>query len=251
MSSHPARSLRRERRAAAIAQRRREPRRVAHEPRRIGIGLVSLIGLAAGILVIGVLILQGSRSTPTAVSVARASAPAGIPVHGDVLGNTEAPITIDLYEDFQCPACQRWGTDVFPSIVRNELAAGTVKIAFHSFAFIGPESETAGRAAWAAARQDRFWDMWATIYANQGTRENDGSFRRERLIAMAGVLGLDLVRFSADLDSADAAAWVADGVAGAAAAGVNSTPTLLIDGVPLPGSGYADVSAAIAAALAR
>ena len=70
----------------------------------------------------------------------------------------------------------------------HELAAGTVKVVFHSFSFIGPESEAAARAAWAAAEQGRFWDMWATIYANQGPRENDGSFDRDRLLAMADAL---------------------------------------------------------------
>ncbi|MEO5940898.1 MAG: thioredoxin domain-containing protein, partial [Candidatus Limnocylindrales bacterium] len=156
-----------------------------------------------------------------------------------------------LYEDFQCPACGRWGQNVFPTVVRNELANGFVKIAFHSLAFIGPESTAAGRAAWAAAEQGRFWDMWATLYANQGLHENDGSFKRDRLIAMADAIGLDSARFAADLDSTAAATWVADGVTAAASAGVDSTPTLLIDGTAVIGSGYPDVAAAIAAAGAR
>jgi protein-disulfide isomerase len=90
--------------------------------------------------------------------------------------------------------------------------------------------------------------MWATIYANQGLHENDGSYGQERLLAMAATLDLDGPRFATDLASTAAAAWVSDGVAEAAAAGVSSTPTVIVDGTPLTGSGYAELAAAIAAA---
>lgn len=45
-------------------------------------------------------------------------------------GLAEAPVTIDLYEDFQCPACQTWSRNVFPSLAAHEVAAGTVRIVF-------------------------------------------------------------------------------------------------------------------------
>jgi protein-disulfide isomerase len=165
-----------------------------------------------------------------------------------VLGQADAPVTIDLYEDFQCPACEAWGRTVFPSLASNELASGSVKIVFHDMAFLGPESADAGRAAHAAAQQGRFWDMWATIYANQG-RENSGAFSRERLIAMADRLGLDVARFEADMDSMAAQAAIDRSRADAGRAGVTSTPTLIVDGQAFVGAQpYADIAAAIAAA---
>jgi protein-disulfide isomerase len=89
--------------------------------------------------------------------------------------------------------------------------------------------------------------MWATIYANQGRHENDGSFARERLFAMADSLHLDPARFAADFDSADADAVIATGASEARAAGVDSTPTLVIGGQVFIGAGYDEISAAIAA----
>jgi protein-disulfide isomerase len=250
MSSEPARALRRERRAATLAQRRDGRRRPAREPRRIGIGLVSVIALGAGLLLVAALSILGGKATPAGIAVVTAAAPAGIPSTGRVLGSATAPVTVDLYEDFQCPACERWGQNVFPSLARNELADGTVRIAYHGFAFIGPESKDAGRAAWAADQQGRFWDMWATLYANQGLHENGGAFARDRLIAMAAALGLDADRFVADLDSPAAAAFVRDGIADAARAGVTSTPTLLINGTAFTGAGYTELAAAVGAAAA-
>ena len=248
MSTQPARQLRRERRAAAIANRRVEPRRAAPQPRRIGIGTVSVAALAAGVVIVAAVLFLNGGTKPVPATVIKAAAPAGIAASGYVLGKAAAPVTIDLYEDFQCPACQSWGNTIYPSLVRNELAAGTAKLAFHSYAFIGQESKDAARAAWAAAQQGKFWDMWATLYANQGLHENGGAFARERLTAMAAAVGLDATKFAADIDSAAATAWVTEGAAAARAASIESTPTMIVNGTPFSGSGYADLSAAIAAA---
>ena len=249
MSSPPVRQLRRERRAAALAGKRVDPRSAAtRPPRRFGIGMVSIGALAAGLVVVVALLFLNGPSKVVPTSVIRAAAPAGIPAAGLVLGNAAAPVTIDLYEDFQCPACLSWGENVLPSLVRNELAAGSAKIVYHGYAFIGQESKDAGRAAYAANQQGRFWDMWSTLYANQGLHENGGAFARARLDAMAAALGLDAQRFASDFDSAAAASFVSDGAAAARAAGVDSTPTLIINGTPFNGSGYADLTTVLAAA---
>ena len=250
MSSDQVRPLRRERRAAALAQRRAASRTVARPPRRIGLGLVSALALVGGLLLVVALLVTGGGPKAAPVSVVRATAPAGIPASRLVLGNAAAPVTIDLYEDFQCPACLRWGQNVFPSLIRNELGAGTVKIAYHGFAFLGQESKDAGRAAWAADQQGRFWDMWATLYANQGVRENGGSFSRERLIAMADTIGLDIARFTVDLDAPAATAFVAAGIADATRLAVSSTPPVIVNGIVVEG-GYTALAAAIAAAAGK
>jgi protein-disulfide isomerase len=204
--------------------------------------------------VVALAIVFGTRPTPTTADTAEvtiAHVPAGLAADGFVLGRADAPVTIDLYEDFQCPACEAWGRNVFPSLAANELAAGTVRIVFRDMAFLGPESTAAGRAAHAAAQQGRFWDMWATLYANQG-RENSGAFSRARLIAMADRLGLDVARFEADLDSTAAQAAVDRSRADASRAGVTSTPTLIIEGRAFVGvEPYPDIAAAIAAAAAQ
>jgi protein-disulfide isomerase len=254
MSVPHAASTRRERRLAARLVQRDAPRKSRAAVRRLSPGLLSAIGVVGGLAVVMLAVLLGGRPTPAAADrpvVAVARVPAGVAADGFVLGRAGAPVTIDLYEDFQCPACQAWGRTVFPSLVANELTAGTVRIVFHDMAFLGPESIDAGRAAYAASRQARFWDMWATLYANQG-RENSGAFTRVRLIAMADQLGLDIALFEADMDSTEAQAAIDASRSNAGQAGVDSTPTLIVDGQKLVGSqGYADVAAVISAAAAR
>jgi protein-disulfide isomerase len=217
-------------------------------------GTLSALGILGGLAIVALAIVLGARPTPAQEDVAEvaiAYGPPGIAAQGLVLGRTDAPVTIDLYEDFQCPACEAWGGTVLPSLAANELAAGTVRIVFHDMAFLGPESIDAGRAAYASAQQGRFWDMWATLYANQG-RENSGAFSRARLLAMADRLGLDVARFETDMDSSAARAAIDASRADASRAGVSSTPTLIIGGQALVGvRSYAELAAAISAADTR
>jgi protein-disulfide isomerase len=253
MTSQQAAQTRRQRRLAERVARHDERRRPHQVRRRLGLGSLSALGLIGGLVVVAVAVALGATRTPApAVTdtpiVAVARAPAGLVSDGFALGRADAPVTIDLYEDFQCPACQSWGKTVFPSLVANELAAGAVRVVFHDLAFLGPESTDAGRAAYAAAQQGRFWDMWATLYANQG-RENSGAFSADRLVAMADQIGLDVTRFEADMASAAAQDAIAASRSDANMIGISSTPTLVIRGQAYVGViAYEDIAAAIVAA---
>jgi protein-disulfide isomerase len=162
-----------------------------------------------------------------------------------VLGRADAPVTVELYEDFQCPACERWGATVFPRLAANEVTAGSAKVEFRDLAFLGPESIDAARAGYAAAQQGRFWDMWSTIYANQGP-ENGGALSADNLVAMAAALRLDTARFRVDMDSAAARSHVAASATGARSLGVDSTPTIVVAGRVMIGASYEAISSAIA-----
>ena len=249
MSAPQTAKTRRERRLAERELRREAPRRPVQSGRRIGIGTWSLLAVIGGIVVIAIAIATTSApKAPVSSGIAVVRAPAGIPTDGYVLGKADAPVTIDLFEDFQCPACEAWGSGVFPRLASNELTNGTAKLVFHTMAVIGAESIAAAHAGYAAKEQGRFWDMWATLYGNQGA-ENRGSFTRERLVEMATELGLDVPKFEADMDSPAAAAALTASIGEADAAGVTSTPTLVIAGKPYTGVGtYPELAATIAAA---
>jgi protein-disulfide isomerase len=252
MTSTPTMKTRRERRLEARLAHRSSPGRRAtgSTGRRVGLGTLTIIGLVGGLIAIALAVVLGGQGKAPASSVAIVRAPAGVPGHGFTLGRPDAAVTIDLFEDFQCPACESWGRGVFPRLVQNELADGTVRIVFHNLAFIGPESVAAAHAGYAAQQQGRFWDMWSTLYANQG-RENGGAFSRTRLVDMGNGLGLDVARFEADMGSAGAQAALAASIAEADAARVSSTPTLVIAGEAHTGVvPYPEIAAAIAAAMA-
>jgi len=242
-----------------LSRRNRSKREAARRARsvpastsrpRFGLATISAIAGIGGVALIAILLVSQPRpaaAIPDAStsSVIAATVPAALARDGLTLGRAEAPVTIDVFEDFQCPACLHWGRTVFPDLAAAQLLDGRARLVFHGYAFIGPESRAAERAAWAAARQDRFWDMWSTLYANQGPIENGGAFTRDRLVAMARAIGLDASRFERDLDSAESARAVAAGASAAQAAGISSTPTVVVNGRAVTGGTYADLSIAI------
>jgi protein-disulfide isomerase len=97
----------------------------------------------------------------------------GIPQNGTTLGKSSAPVTIYLYEDFQCPVCGQFSRKTFPVVVDRNVRGGEVKLVSETLTFIGPDSVPAARAALAAGKQDRYWPYAQLLFENQG-KENSG-----------------------------------------------------------------------------
>lgn len=249
MTTTSQRRARNRRRPDPVLPRRRRAEPVRSPRGRIPpLPLISAIAVIGGALLIAVAVVGGGArpvEAPASQVATVAGRFTGLPASGYALGRADAPLTIDLYEDFQCPACRRWGETVFPSLAANELADGRARLVFHDFAFIGPESMAAARAGQAAARQNRFWDLWAALYASQGP-ENAGTITSARLMAMAGSLGMDTTRFGADMGSSGAGMAVDASTADGHRLGIDSTPTLVVGGRRLVGASYVELAAAIA-----
>jgi protein-disulfide isomerase len=132
--------------------------------------------------------------------------PSSIPTNGRTLGNANAPHTIDVYEDFQCPLCKNFTTDIQPVVVANYVATGKAKLVFHDFLVIdqnigGTESLDAANAATCAADQGKFWPYHDWLFANQHT-EGSGAFSKDRLKAIAAAAGIpDLTAFNSCVDN--------------------------------------------------
>ena len=197
--------------------------------------------------------LAQAPPTPTAsIDVAlrapTTARPVAVVLDGRALGSSTAPVVIDLWEDFQCPACSRFTRVVEPAIVERFVPTGSARVVFHDFAFLGRESVDAAVAARCAGRQGAFWPYHDWLYANQNG-ENDGWFSQTRLAAIATRLGLDRTSFDVCVDSADVHTDVASETEAGRALGVAATPTIMVDGVPFTGSSYEELLTTIQAAL--
>ena len=134
-----------------------------------------------------------------------------------------APLELVMYGDFQCPYC----TAAYPIVRRiRDQFAGRLLFAFRHFPLrdIHPDAQRAAEAGEAAAAQGAFWEMHNRMY------ESRGALSREDLIAGAAELGLDVERFTAELDSSVHAPRVQRDVDSGLASGVNGTPTFFIGG---------------------
>lgn len=219
-------------RAARRAQRKEAA--IAASKRRRRNHLLLYAGLAAVAVAAILIVVNLPDDDGDSIDIDYAS----IPQQGAVLGNPDAPVTFVEYADYQCPACGQFATDALPHLIQDFVVPGQVNYEFRAYPFLGGtdlttpgnESVEAAIAAECARDQGQFWEFNHKLFENQDG-ENDGAFSNENLKRMAGELGLEQTTFDSCLDSGKHRQTVIDGYNSAQANGINSTPTLIINGV--------------------
>ena len=163
---------------------------------RVLIGAAAVVVIAAIGIGIAVATSGGSSSSlanlPTVGSLTNALPGAaavnalfeGIPQSGTTLGRSSAPVTMEEFIDPQCPYCQQFETVVLPSLVKDYVRSGHLKIEMQPWAFIGPDSVTGQAAELAAARQNKVFDFAEVLYDNQ-REENTGWLTTSMVAAVA------------------------------------------------------------------
>lgn len=226
------------RRGAKIAARR--GRRRASWQLWIGVAVLAVAVVA------GIVIQSGrSSSSGSVVTPAHALGPNG----GEQRGKASAPVLVEEYGDFQCPHCANFQREVGPTVDRL-VNAGTIRFVYHPIAFIGSESTAAANAAECAADQGEFWPYHDQLFAQQGA-ENSGTFSTSRLLAIGRQVGVSDQRFTTCVNKGTYDGWITKVTDDASRLGVNSTPTVLVDGRVVPGAITAKgLQAAVEAALA-
>lgn len=144
-----------------------------------------------------------------------------------VLGPKNASVTMIEYGDFQCPACGAY----FPLVKRlTQEASTTLRLVFRHFPLAQhANAPITAQASEAAALQGKFWEMYDMIYENQAEWSNLPD-AHATLIGYAQKLGLDMVKFKADLDSSAVKDAVAADADEGHKIGINATPTFFING---------------------
>jgi protein-disulfide isomerase len=160
------------------------------------------------------------------------SAEPSSPPAGNAVGDPDAPVTIEVWADYQCPFCRLEDLLFGGAIEREYVMDGLVRVVYRDFAFLGQESSDAAVAVRCAGRQDpaaqlRFHD---TLYTFQ-QGENQGRFVRENLVQMAEIAGVpDAAAFETCLDDPAVAAEVQDETQEGRDVGIDSTPTMRLSG---------------------
>jgi protein-disulfide isomerase len=224
---------------AALREQREEAQRAesarAARKRRLGL-LAGAAGLAVVVVVLLIVLGGGSgdkaeqglgAGEKVAGVAATKSLIAGIPQKGTVLGNPDAPVTMTEFVDLQCPFCREYTLNALPGIIDRYVKPGKLKIDLRVLTFIGPDSQTAGALAEAAARQNHIWEFTDLFYRNQG-QENSGYANTAFLRRLARATpGLDASKALAERDSDPVAAALKRADTAAQNAGVTSTPGFL------------------------
>jgi protein-disulfide isomerase len=182
--------------------------------------------------------------------VAAAPLSADVQHEGRVLGDPNAPVTLTVWADYQCPFCAQFSTGTMPLVIQDFVTSGKVKVEYMDLPFLDGntgygESDMAAEAAACAVDQNKFWEMHDTIYVNH-YGENGGAYSAERLKEMAAATGLDAEQFNACFDERKYKDEVAAMQNLGEESGVNSTPTLFVNGERITWTGkYEDLKAEI------
>jgi protein-disulfide isomerase len=224
-----------------------------------------ILSVAAGaLLVVFALILPGIKkatSTPSAGEtpiVAITPRAIDAPMSGTSMGDPNAPVKMDVWEDFQCSGCMIYSKNIEPQITQTFIVTGKIYYTFHFMPFIdggSGESHQAANAAMCANEQRRFWDYHDILFANW-TGENVGDYSDTRLLAFAEQIGLDMTAFKKCFEANSYANQISQDAQAGSDKGVPPTPGIFVNGqkvVSSQGENYIpsfdDISSAINSAL--
>ncbi|HXG84704.1 MAG TPA: thioredoxin domain-containing protein [Pyrinomonadaceae bacterium] len=204
------------------------------------IGLVLLVAVAGGWY-----FYQNSKSAPVKTSSGNANrkkddtsalqtylnAPPGASP-ANMLGSPAATVTVEEFADFQCPTCAVVHTKMkeITSIYGNR-----IKFIYRSFPLtqIHKNAYDAAVSAEAAGIQGKYWDMQNQLFGNQQAWSNS-SEARKLFSEYAQKIGLDVNKFETDMLGLAAKSRVDLDIARGRSLGITGTPTIFINGRPLP-----------------
>jgi protein-disulfide isomerase len=236
----------------AARERLAEERRRQAEADRRRQRTIRIAAAVAGVLVIVlvVVLIQVNRDTlntnaALSPSVDRNSG------YGIVVGPASGVPVVDLYEDFQCPACKAFESTGGKQAIEQIEADGKARVVYHvlSFLDVNLKNDSSKRAANASACADdngKFVPYHDEIFANQPTKEGAG-YTDAKLIEFGKNIGITSNSFASCVKDQKYKDWVALSARNGRDKGINQTPTIRVDGKNVAHTAEAVVAAVDAA----
>jgi protein-disulfide isomerase len=228
------------RRSAAAAAKAAEMRRaqLAAERRRRAL-IVSSIAVGVIVIIVGVFVAIETRSSGPTVAASGVGGATG--KYGFVVGDSGAPVSMVVYEDFQCPVCKQFET-TDGSLIKEKIAAGTLKVEYRPIAFLDRMSSTnySSRALNAAAcvRNDStisVWKAYHDLLFQQQPAEGSAGLTDAQLIALASQAGAKAPAVGTCIDDDTFKDWVSSATEASSKDGISATPTVQLNGDTLSG----------------
>ena len=163
---------------------------------------------------------------PLTVLFALAALALGDATSDKSIGNPNAPVKIDLFSDFQCPACKALHDQTLPDLITDEVNSGRVCLVYHDFPL--PQHAHAREAArWAnaAARVHKYRQVGDALFRTQTSWENSGDVRSvvATVLSPAEMKTVESLMKDPAFDDG-----IAKDVALGTQAGLKQTPTMIV-----------------------
>lgn len=171
-----------------------------------------------------------AKNDSSALQAYQTAPPGAAPAN--MLGSPTATVTVEEFADFQCPTC---------AVVHGKMKEITsiygsrIKFIYRSFPLtqIHKNAYDAAVAAESAGMQGKYWDMQNQLFTNQQAWANS-SEARKLFGEYAQKIGLDVNRFETDSLGLASKSRVDLDIARGRALGITGTPSIFINGKPLP-----------------
>lgn len=210
-------------------QRRQEAEAAKRKQRTLNIVIaVVVVAIVVGIFVA----VQASRNS----GPADAALPSGVTEAGAGASFGDGPVVVDLWEDFQCPACKSF-EEVNAEPLDERVAAGDITLVIHPLSFLdqslgNSSSVLAASAFGCAIDEGKGLEFHNLVYENQPA-ENPGqeAWSEDDLIGWGNDVGITGDTWESCVRDLTYEGWVEQVAGSQVDAGVDSTPTVFVDGV--------------------
>jgi len=184
--------------------------------------------IVIAVLIGGLWLLVSAVNTPLSQSAPGITNVPGVSKTDLVTGSPSAKVTLIEYADFQCPACAVMHATI------KQLQGGfkdNLRLVYRFFPLtnIHQNSLISAQVAYAAGLQGKFWEMFDMIFENQDSW-SDSSQAKSIFTDYAKKLGLNLNKFTSDINSDSTKKFITDEQNEGLDLGINATPTIFING---------------------
>ncbi len=149
------------------------------------------------------------------------------------IGEKNAPTTIAIYYDYQCPFCKQFEQTVTPQLIDKYVSGGKTKILFKDFQFLGEDSKTAalyGRAVWEQS-PEHFYDWYKAMFDAQDDEGDQGFGDLASIEKLTATIpGIDTAKVAVLMEKNKATyqAAIDKDRAEGSSLGINGTPSIVV-----------------------
>lgn len=208
------------------------------EARRRTITITAAAVAVIAVLVAAVILIRTASDNQQAREAAVSAPPANLYEGGFLVGNTSAPVTLEVYEDYLCPNCKTF-KDVNAAQFDAWVEDGTAKVIYRPVSILDRAStdEYSTRALNAVAAVSdtapaAFEEFHAALFANQPA-EGGAGLSDEQLIQLAVAAGADEETITPAITEQTFAPWAAAVTEEFSQKGFTGTPTLVVNGTQI------------------
>lgn len=187
-----------------------------------------LIGASVAIVAIVVAIIIFNENRARSAPVAQPDVPAEW-IDRNIVGSPDAPIVVQLWEDFLCPSCQTFATTIKPQLFENYVKTGQVRVEYHYFPLQqhDPGATMSALGAECAADQGMFWPFHDRVF-QMARSEQQAATQFDDLVSYAAGMGMNEEQFRTCLSSQEHLDTVSNSLTQAQQLQLQYTPSVIV-----------------------